>query len=134
MDARRRDDRHFVAAELARGDAEDRAEHDAGVLLDGHRRHAGTHHLLGPVQELGHVHAHDGGRNQAEVGEHRVAAADVRPAEKDLPKTVALGDLLHLRARIGDGDEPAARFLRADELLDAVEEVLLEDVRLERRA
>jgi hypothetical protein len=49
-------------------------------------------------------------------------------------KAVALGELLQLRARVGDGDEAPAGFLDADELRQAVEEVLLEDVRLERGA
>jgi len=77
---------------------------------------------------------HDGRGDQSEIGEYRVATADVRPAEKDAPKTVALGHLLHLRARIGDGDEVTAGFLRTHQSLDAVEEVLRENVRFERRA
>ena len=50
-----------------------------------------------------------------------------------MPEPVAFGDLLHLRAGVGDGDEPAAGLLAAHELLDAGEKVLAEDVRLERR-
>ena len=34
---------------------------------DRHRRHAGADHLLGPIEELRDVHAHDGRRHQAEI-------------------------------------------------------------------
>jgi hypothetical protein len=47
---------------------------------------------------------------------------------------VAFGNLLHLRARIRDGEKATAGFVRADESFDTVEEILLENIRLERRA
>ena len=49
-------------------------------------------------------------------------------------KLVAFGDLLHLRAGIGDGDEAAAGLVGADRLLHALEEILLVNVGLERAA
>ena len=55
-------------------------------------------------------------------------------SREDAPKAVAFGNLLHFRARICDGEEATAGFLRADESCDTVEEILLENVRLERRA
>ena len=54
--------------------------------------------------------------------------------EEDVPEAVCFGDLLHLRAGIGDGDETLPCFGCADDLLHAFEEILLEDVRLERAA
>ena len=134
VDPGRRDDRHLVAPELRPGDAQDRAQHDAGVLLDRHARHAGVHHRARSVQELGHVDAHRRRRHQTEVRQHRVAPADVRPAEEDPPKMVRLRDVLHLRVRIGDGDETVAGLFVPDRLNDALVEVLLEDVGLQRRA
>ncbi len=55
-------------------------------------------------------------------------------AEENVPKMIRLGDLLHLGARIGDGDKAAARFVGAHCLLYAIEEILLEDIGLERAA
>ena len=54
--------------------------------------------------------------------------------EKDMTEAARLGHLLHVRARIGDGDEVFPGLCRADNLLHALEEILLEDVRLERAA
>ena len=54
--------------------------------------------------------------------------------KKDPPKALPFGYLLQFRARVRDGEEAKAGFLRTDEPLDAVKEILLEDVRLERRA
>ena len=48
-------------------------------------------------------------RDQSEVRERRIAAADARHAEKHLTEPLALGDLLEWRVGIGDGDEVAAR-------------------------
>ena len=51
-----------------------------------------------------------------------------------MAEVIGLGDLLHFRAGIGDGDEAAAGFVRADGLLHPFEEVLLENIGLERGA
>ena len=75
-----------------------------------------------------------GGGNHAEIRERGVASADRRQAVENVAEAVALGDLLHLRSGIGDGDEVAARLVRADGLLHALEEILLVDVGLERAA
>jgi len=42
--------------------------------------------------------------------------------------------LLHFGARIGDGDELAADFIRADFRFHPLEKILLEDIRFERAA
>ena len=74
------------------------------------------------------VDAHARGRNHAEIGERRITPADTGQSEEDAPEFVLLGDLLHLRSRIRDGDEAASV------AAGALEEILLEDVRLERRS
>src|SRR5262249_19760870 len=51
---------------------------------------------------------------------------------KNVPKMICIGDLLHLRAGIGDGNKAAAGFLCSHSLLYTLEEILFEDVRLER--
>src|SRR5205814_7472640 len=53
---------------------------------------------------------------------------------KDLTEPISLRLLFQPGARIGDSDESTAGFLLTDGLLHPLEEVLLEDVRLERRA
>ena len=75
-----------------------------------------------------------GGRHHAEVRERREASADCGVAVEDIAEAVRLGHLLHLRAGIGDGDEVAARLLRAHGFLHFLEEILLEDVGLQRGA
>ena len=122
--------RHLVASVVG-ADAEDRAEHDAGVLLSRDGRRAGVHHLIRPLEQLRDIDPHHGRRDHPEVRERRITAADARQAEKDVAEAITLGHLLHLRARVRDGDEAVARFLLADDVLHPLEEILLEDVRLE---
>ncbi len=55
-------------------------------------------------------------------------------AECNVPEPIALGDLLQLRAGIGDGDEARSRLARRRPPLRALEEILLQDIRLERAA
>src|SRR5262249_47514855 len=64
----------------------------------------------------------------------RVTSADARETCKDVAELVAFCDPLHLRSRVGYGDEATARFVWTDGLLHALEEVSFEDVRLERAA
>ena len=80
------------------------------------------------------IEPHRGRRHQAEIRQHRIAAADARNAERDVAEPIALGDRLQLRPGIGDGDEPRSRFVGADRSLRALEEILLQDIRLERAA
>jgi hypothetical protein len=91
---------------------------------------------LGPGstgQEFRYIHAHDRRRHQAEIRENGVASSDVRPAEEDAPKAITFGNLPHFRTRVRDRKEVTARFLRADERLEMIEEILFENVGLERR-
>jgi hypothetical protein len=62
---------------------------------------------LGPVQKLRHIHAHDGRWDQTEIGKDGVAAADVRPAEENAPKSIPFGNLLQLATQ--RNGTPAAR-------------------------
>ena len=53
---------------------------------------------------------------------------------KDVAKLICFRFFFELRSRIGDRNETAAGFLRPDRLLNAIEEILFEDVWLERAA
>src|SRR4029077_7034003 len=72
----------------------------------------------------------DGGRYLTERREHGVTAADAGNAEKYLAKILRLGRLLQRRARIGDGDKVPTSLVFADRIGDALEKVILEDIRL----
>ena len=95
------DDAELVASgEAGRGDR--RAEHEARVLgaVDGERELD----RLGLVEELGDVDAGEAGRHEAERGQRRVAAADVRVGVEDAVAGRA-GRLVERRARVGDDDD-----------------------------
>ena len=81
-----------------------------------------------------HVQAHERAGHHAEVRERGIASADAGQAGENVAEVIGLGDLLHFRAGIGDGDEAAAGFIRADSLLCTFEKVLLENIGLERGA
>ena len=49
-----------------------------------------------------------------------------------MTKAVTFQHVLHLRAGVSDGDETRACFLLAEDLFHPLEEILLEDVRLQR--
>ena len=106
----------------------------SGILVDGDGGAAGLDHFLGAAEEAIHIQSHEPCGHDAEVRERGIASADAGQAEEDVAEAIGLGDLLHLRSGIGDGDEAAARFVRADGLLHALEEILLENVGLERGA
>src|SRR5262249_48005864 len=133
LDSRRGNNGHLVAAKIAES-AKDRAQDRAGVLLGWTVRPASVHHLLSAVEELAQIETHDGRGNHAEVGERRVPAADAGQTEEDFAETIALRHLLHFGAGIGDGDKTVARSFPVEYLLHAGEEVLLEDVGLQRAA
>ena len=105
-----------------------------GLASAGESSAAGLDHFRGVGEEFGNVDAHDGGGNHAEIGERGVAAADAGDARKNFAKFVALGDFLHFRAGIGDGDEAIADFRVAHFFFYALEEILLVDVGLEGAA
>ncbi len=133
-DRRRGDEGHLVAPEIARRDAEDGAEMHARVLQRRHAVGAGPRHRATGLEELAHVDARGGGGHQAEIRQHRVAAADPLVAVEDPAEPVILRDLLHVRAGIGDGDEMVAGAPLAEGIGRELEEICLEDVGFQRAA
>ncbi len=132
-DAGRRNNRHLVAP-APLGGPEDRTEDHARVL-DGRRaRGAGPHHLGRTFKEGTRVDADRGRRHHAEIRQHRIAAADARQSVEDRAEPFVARRLFERRAWVGDSDEPLRRFGRADRLLGALVEILLEDVGFERAA
>ena len=132
-DAGRDDDRDLVASRLCEN-ADDRAEHDAGIVGCRHACSAGAHHRFRRREKPAEIKAHRRGRHHAEVRQHRVSPADARLSERDMTEAVAFGDLLQIRPGIGDGDEMGARALGAEGCRRALEKILLQNVRLERTA
>src|SRR5258708_40262336 len=86
------------------------------------------------LEKLRHIEAHHSGRNHAEIRERGITATDARDATENFPEFIALGDLLHLGAGIGDGNELTADSIGADFRFHALEEILLKNVRFERAA
>src|SRR5260370_20916282 len=64
--ARRRNDRYFVAPLGCRG-SEDRSQYHAGILRRGNRCPAGMNHFLSAAQELRHINSHHRRRHHAEI-------------------------------------------------------------------
>ena len=84
------------------------------------------------IEQLLDIHAHQRGRDEAEVGERRIATADVGRVEKDALETIARRVRFYLGTGIGDGDEAFARILFA--LRDLIVPVLIKHQRLGRCA
>src|ERR1019366_6937657 len=99
-------------------------EHYSRIMFDGSGCLTRFDHLFRALEKLAGVETHGRGGNHAEVGERGVASADGWKPIENVAEAVALGDLLHLRAGIGDRDKVAARLVGAHGLLDALEEVL----------
>src|SRR5215469_6299040 len=91
-------------------------------------------HLFGAIQELRNIQTLKGPWNHSEIRERRVTPADAGHPEENVAETIAFRHLLQFGARIGYSQEPFPRFSRARRLLHAIEEVLLEDIRLESAA
>ncbi len=88
--------------------AEGSAEPQTGVVRRGHAGSARLGAGQPPVQELGHVGADEGRRDEPKVGEGRVAAADVGRVGEDAAEPVPARQLLQGRPLISDGDEVLA--------------------------
>src|SRR5207302_6025381 len=65
---------------------------------------------------------------------HRIASADARQPMEDVAKSLGDGRFFERRAGVGDSDEALWRLARADGLSCPLEEILLEDVGLQRAA
>ena len=132
---RRLDDQGQLVAAAAGQRAERRAQHDAGVA--GVRPSTGRRHPRRLVQQRVEVEAEQGGGRQPDVGQRRVAAADVGRVEEHRPEGVAVRDRLDRGVGVGDGHEVIALVLVADVVVAGVlerPEVRQEGQRLGRRA
>ncbi len=105
-----------------------------GFCSTGNTGPASFDHFLSAGQESAHVQTHERAGHHAKIRERGITPADAGQAGKNMAEAIGLGDLLHLRAGVGDGDEAAAGFVRADGLLRPFEEILLENIGLERGA
>ena len=133
VNARRCDDRNFVPPLIMR-DAEQGAEDNSGIVSSRDVGATNLYHLVCSIQELRDVNTHCGRGRQAEIRKRRVAPADTRYSQKYLAEAIGFGLLAKLRSGIGNGDEAVPHFVVADNLPDAVEKILFEDIRLESRA
>src|SRR5439155_27039735 len=95
---------------------------------------ASLYHFVFVVEELAGIQPHERGRHHAGDRKRGVTSANAGERVKNLAEAVCCGDLLEVRTRIGDGDEVATGFFWPHNLLHPLEEILFEDVRLERRA
>ena len=129
----RSDDRNFVQA-MIRGDAQDGSQDDARIGMGGDRSATRLDHLFDVLEEFCNIQPHDGGRNHAEIGNRGIAATDARHTHEDFAEFICFSDLLHLRARVGDGDEAVASFFFSYCSLHALEKILLVNIGLERAA
>src|SRR5580704_16427885 len=92
------------------------------------------HHFLYSVEELWNIKTLNGAGNHSEVRERRIASADAWQTVENVAKAIALGYFLHVRSWIGNCYKALRRFLRANCLLHLFEEILFENIRLERAA
>src|SRR6185436_16243660 len=97
-------------------------------------RAARLYHFVRAVQKSQHIQTHNRGRHHAKIRQRGIAAANTRYPKEDVAEFVSLGYLLHLRTRVGDGNETLAGVVLPNNLLQALEEILLVDIRLERAA
>ena len=81
--------RDLVAARQS-GGAEREAEHDAGIFRRRHVRAAGAHHHPCRPSPVRDIDPGDRRRNQAELRQHRIAAADARLAVEDVAEALRL--------------------------------------------
>ena len=132
---RRFDDQRQLVAAAAGQRTERRAEHDAGVA--GVRRSTGRRHPCRLVQQRVEVEAEQGGGRQPDVGQRRIAPADVGRVEEHRAEGVAVRDRLDRVIGVAHGHEVIALVLVADVVVAGVlecPEVRQEGQRLGRRA
>ena len=103
---RRRDQGELVAAPLRQG-AQHRPQPSAGVIVGGDAGGTRFAHAVRPVQQCRNVHAHQGRRRQAEVGEDRESSADIRGVREHAPEPFAACHPLQGRTGVGNGNEVA---------------------------
>ena len=64
-----------------------------------------------PARMACDIDAHEGGRDNPEVGESRVAPAYIGHIEKGVPKALARGERLERGVGVGDGDKAITRII-----------------------
>ena len=115
-------------------DAQDEPELQPRILRQRHVGAAVVHHYRGPFEKVIEFHAKAGGGNHAEMGEHGIAPADLRPAVIDRPKALLLGHLLERGTGIGNGHEMPAGLLFTHRFDHAGMKIILEQVGLQGAA
>src|SRR5262245_31194948 len=113
-------------------DTHDGAQHHTGVIRWWDTGSAAMHHVFGLIQEALHIEAHNRCRYHTKIRQHRITSTNTWPAEENAPEAMFLRHLLHLRARISNSDEVLTYRSFTHRLLDALEEILLKDVWLQR--
>ena len=86
-----------------------RPQFQARIVRRGTVRAAFFHHLRRPGQQTGRVHAQQGGRNQPESGQGRIASPHLERSEKHPAKPPLLRQGFQTGTGVGYGDEPAPR-------------------------
>ena len=112
-DPPRQDERGLVAARQC-GFRENGPEPRGGVLACRNPRGASLGHAMRPVQQLAHVDADQGRRDEPEIGQGGIATADVRGVQEGAAKSSLPGEPSERCIGVGNGDElcaPAARLL-----------------------
>ena len=99
------DEEGQVVASVLGRDRHQRSELAAEVL--GHRRVGAQDggRLVGGLEQVGAVEAHQGRRNQAERRQGRVPPADLGDTVRDVTEPAVAGQLLERGAGVGDDDE-----------------------------
>ncbi len=132
-DCWRADDSKLVAT-LIVGDAKDRAERNARILLRLCIDAARLHHVRRPRQQLFDIKPHYRRRHQPEIRQRGITPADAGNAGNDLTEMRLAREFFELGAGIGNGDEMLRCAFLVQPLTDARKEILHEDIRFERRA
>src|SRR6266850_7035226 len=130
-DSRRSDNRKLIASVIG-GDTQDRPQNHTRVRIGSSSSAARLHHLLGVLQKLRNIEAHNRRGHQAKIRKRRISPTDTGHTHENPAEFVRFRDLLHLGARVRDSDKTIAGFLIADLRLHALKKVLLVNIRLER--
>src|SRR5262249_44044526 len=122
---------HLVTAMVGQ-DTHDGAQHHTGAIRCWDTGSAAMHHVFGLIQQALHIETHNRCRYHTKIRQHRITSTDTWPAEENPPEAVFRSRVLHVAAWIGHGHEVLAYCGLAHRSLDALEEILLKDVRLQR--
>ena len=129
-----RGDQRCLVAPGAGRQPEQQADPDPRVAESGRLGTAGGRHGARAGQQQPHVEADERGRRESEVREGGIPPPDARLAVEHRPEAPFRRQAVERRARVGHRGEPRAGRLAAGALPDALEEVRVQQARLERRA